>query len=97
MVFGNRQSYDLPVTKQLFLDQQKIKTFDNNEYVKPCDLFISSDGKGVSVIKNNTISFADGDYFEYPLKVSIVNDGGKAYYKWLALENREVVVYQKAY
>jgi len=82
---------------QLFLDQQKIKTFDNNEYIKPCDLFVSSDGKGVSVIKNNTISFADGDYFEYPLKVSIVNDGGKAYYKWLALENREVVVYQKAY
>ncbi len=81
---------------QLFLDGQVVKTF-TNEAPKPCDLFVSSDGKGVTQIKDNILSFSDGDYFEYPLKVSIVNLGGKPYYKWMALENKEVVVYQKPY
>lgn len=82
---------------QLYRDGQGIKTFDNGTYVKPCDLFVSSDGLGVTLIKDNKVSFADGDYFEYPLKISIVYSGGKPYYKWLALENKEVVVYQKPY
>ncbi len=64
---------------------------------KPCDLFVSSDGKGATQIKNNTISFSDGGLFEYPLKVAIVTVGGKPYYKWMALENKDVVVYQKPY
>src|SRR5579859_135174 len=80
---------------QLYRDGQVIKTFANDAYPKPCDLFVSSDGQGVTQIKSNTVSFADGDYFEYPLKISIVNIAGKLYYKWLALENREVVIYQK--
>ncbi len=81
---------------QILIDGQVIKTF-TNESPKPCDLFVSSDGKGVTEIKNNILSFSDGDYFEYPLKVAIVNVGGKPYYKWLALENKDVVVYQKPY
>ena len=82
---------------QLYADGQVIKTFGHDEYPKACDLFVSSDGKGVTVIKDNKVSFADGDYFEYPLKIAIVNAAGKPYYKWLALENKEVVVYQKLY
>jgi hypothetical protein len=82
---------------ELSFDGQVIKTFANDEYPKACDLFVSSDGKGVTVIKDNKVSFADGDYFEYPLKMAIVNVAGKPYYKWLALENNEVVVYQKPY
>jgi len=82
---------------QLYLDGQVIKTFANDEYPKACDLFVSSDGKGVTIIKDNKVSFADGDYFEYPLKIAIVNVGGKTYYKWMALENKDVVVYQKPY
>lgn len=81
---------------RLYLDGQLIKTFAN-EIPRPCDLFVSSDGKGVTQIKDNILSFSDGDYFEYPLKVSIVTVGGKPYYKWMALENREVAVYQKPY
>jgi len=81
---------------QLYLDGQIIKTF-NEGSPKACDLFVNSDGKGATQIKNNTISFSDGDYFEYPLKVAIVYVGGKPYYKWMALENKEVVVYQKPY
>jgi hypothetical protein len=84
-------------TNQLFRDGLAIKTFTGNEYPKACDLFVSSDGRGVTVIKDNKISFSDGDYFEYPLKIAIVNLSGKPYYKWLALENKEVVVYQKPY
>lgn len=80
---------------QLYFDQQVIKTFANTEVVQPCDLFINPDGKGVSVVKNNTMSFADGDYYEYPLKIMMVHENGKSYFKWLALENQEVVVYQK--
>jgi len=82
---------------QLYLDGQVIKTFTNDEIPNACDLFVSSDGKGVTLIKNNTVSFSDGDYFEYPLKIAIVNVGGKPYYKWMVLENKEVVVYQKPY
>jgi hypothetical protein len=80
---------------QLYRDGQVIKTFTDNVYVKACDLFVSSDGTGVTIIKDNIVSFADGDHFEYPLKIIITTLNGKSYYKWLALENQEVVVYEK--
>ncbi|HEV8515938.1 MAG TPA: hypothetical protein VGQ59_21805 [Cyclobacteriaceae bacterium] len=82
---------------QLAMDGQVIKTFGNEGTPNPCDLFVSADGKGVTIIKDNKVSFADGDYFEYPMKIAIVYVGGKPYYKWMALENKEVVVYQKPY
>lgn len=82
---------------QLSMDGQVIKTFGNEGTPNPCDIFVSSDGKGATIIKDNKVSFADGDYFEYPMKVAIVYVGGKPYYKWMALENKEVVVYQKPY
>jgi hypothetical protein len=84
---GNNLSYD----------GQVIKTFDNSYSIEPCNLYVASDGKGVTSIKDNVISFADGDRFEYPLKIALVNGGGKMYFKWLALENQEVVIYQKPY
>jgi len=55
---------------------------------------VTPDGK-ITEIKDNTISFGDGDYFQFPLKVALINSGGKTYFKWLALEDREIVVYQK--
>jgi hypothetical protein len=82
---------------KLYRDGQLIKTFAEGNSANPCDLFVNADGTGVTQIKNNTISFADGDYFEYPLKVAIVYINGKPNYKWMALENKEVVVYQKPY
>jgi hypothetical protein len=82
---------------QLYVDGKSIKTFPSDASVSACDLFLTADGTGVTMIKDNTVSFADGDYFEYPLTMAIVSSGGKQYYKWLALENREVVVYQKPY
>lgn len=81
----------------LYLDGVLAKNLDEKESYQACDLFLGSDGKGVTIIKDNKVSFADGDYFEYPLKIAIVHSGGKPYYKWLALENKEVVVYQKPY
>ena len=92
---GNHVNY--LSNNQLFHDGQLIKTFDSNTITDPCNLFVSTDGKGVTMIKDNVISFADGDYFEYPLKTALVTISGKVYFKWLALENREVVVYQKPY
>ncbi len=83
------------VRNELYMDGRMIKTFDENSNYEPCNLFIDSDGKNISVVKDNIISFGDGDRYEYPLKISLVNIGGKAYFKWMALENREVVVYQK--
>ncbi|HTH55772.1 MAG TPA: hypothetical protein VL728_06975 [Cyclobacteriaceae bacterium] len=81
----------------VFYDGQVIKTFENNSSIEPCNLYVASDGKGVSLIKDNIVSFADGDHFEYPLKIALVNNAGKMYFKWLALENQEVVIYQKPY
>ena len=81
----------------LYLDGNFTTSFDDGTSYKPCDLFISSDGKGVTSIKNSAISFADGDYFQYPLKVTIIDAGGKSFYKWLALEGNELAVYQKPY
>jgi hypothetical protein len=81
---------------ELYLDGQVIKTFANGA-PNPCDLFVSSDGKGVTLIKDKVVSFSDGDYYEYPLKIAIIYIGGKPYYKWMSLENKEVVVYQKPY
>jgi hypothetical protein len=92
---GNHLNY--LATNQLFHDGQLIKTFDSNNSIDPCNLFVSADGKGITMIKDNVISFADGDYFEYPLKTALVKINGKAYFKWLAMENREVVVYQKPF
>jgi hypothetical protein len=83
------------IKDQLYRDGQVIKTFEN-PHPSPCQLFLSSDGQSMTVIKNG-ISFADGDYFQYPLQVVIVNVGGKRYYKWLAQDNNEVAVYQKPY
>ncbi len=82
---------------QLTQDGNVIKTFDTNSSVDPCNIYLASDSKGITIVKNNTISFADGDYFEYPLKIALVSENGKNYFKWLALENREVVIYQKPY
>lgn len=81
----------------LTYDGQVIKTFEPNSSVDPCNLYVGADGKGITSIKDNIISFADGDHFEYPLKIALVNNGGKMYFKWLALENQEVVIYQKPY
>ncbi|HCW07998.1 MAG TPA: hypothetical protein DGG95_11615 [Cytophagales bacterium] len=81
---------------QLSVDGQIIKTFEG---VAPdaCGLYVTSDGKGLTTINNNIISFADGDYFEYPMEIALTNSGGKINYKWLAFENQELVVYQKPY
>jgi hypothetical protein len=81
--------------KQLYRDGQVIKTFDDF-YPKPCDLFLNPDGQSLTYIHNG-ISFADGDYFQYPLQVTIANVSGKPHYKWLAIEGNEAVVYQKPY
>jgi len=81
----------------LTYDGQVIKTFEGNDSVDPCNLYVGADGKGVTSIRDNIISFADGDHFEYPLKVALVNSGGKMYFKWVALEERDVVIYQKPY
>jgi hypothetical protein len=82
---------------QLFVDGKLVKTFGANEYTESCNIYVSADGNSATTIKNNIISFGDGDYFEYPLKINVVNINGKPYYKWLAYENNEVVVYQKPY
>lgn len=92
---GNHIIY-LSQTK-IYRDGQLVKTFNYGEYSNACDLFVGANGSSVTQIKDNKISFADGDHFEYPLKVSIIDSGGKPYYKWLAYENNEVVVYQKPY
>jgi hypothetical protein len=61
---------------KLYRDGQLIKTFGVGNYANPCDLFVNTDGTGVTQVKDNTISFADGDYFEYPLKIAIVYISG---------------------
>lgn len=81
----------------LSYDGHVIKTFEGNSSVDPCSLYVGADGKGVTSIKDNIISFADGDRFEYPLKIALIDSGGKMYFKWLALENQSVVIYQKPY
>jgi len=91
---GNHVMYI--IRNQFYRDGQVIKTFEDGFSPKPCDLFLSPDGQSLTLIKNG-ISFADGDYFQYPLKVTVVNVGGKPYFKWLAIENNEAVVYQKPY
>ncbi len=85
------------VKDELLLDGKVIRTFEANSNYDPCNLYVSSDSKGVAIVKDNKISFPDGDYYQYPLKMAIVNIAGQTYFKWLALENREVVVYQKPY
>jgi hypothetical protein len=85
------------VKETLSIDGNVVKTFEPNSSYDPCDLFVRSDAKGVAVVKDNSISFPDGDYFQYPLKMALVNSLGKAYLKWLALEDRQVVVYQKPF
>ena len=87
MLFKNSLSYD----------GQVIKTLEPNTSYDPCNLYVGADGKSVTSIKDNVISFGDGDRFEYPLKIAVVNNAGRVYFKWLALENQEVVVYQKPY
>ena len=84
------------LNNQLSVDGQILKTFDG---VAPeaCSLYVTADGKGVTTVINNVLSFADGDYFEYPMEIALVTSNGKLYYKWLAFENQEVVVYQKPY
>ncbi len=81
----------------LSIDGNVVRTFEPNTSYEACDLFVSSDGKGVALIKDNNISFPDGDYFQYPLKMALVHNAGLTYFKWLALEDRQVVVYQKPF
>ena len=78
---------------KVYRDGQLLQTFNDGSH-DPCNLFVTPDGK-ITEIKDNTISFGDGDYFQFPLKVALINSGGKTYFKWLALEDREIVVYQK--
>jgi len=78
---------------KLYRDGQLIKTY-GAETPDACNVFVTPDAK-VTEIKSNTILFGDGDFYQYPLKVDLVNENGKNYFRWLALENREVVIYQK--
>jgi hypothetical protein len=81
----------------LTIDGKVVKTFGEFESHEPCDIFVSSDGSGIAYIQDNNLSFPDGDYFQYPLKIALINSGGKVYFKWLALEDRQIVLYQKPF
>jgi hypothetical protein len=85
------------VKESVLIDGKVVKTFDANSSPKACDIFVSSDAKGVAVVNDNTISFPDGDYFQYPLKMALINTGGKVYFKWLAMEDKQIVLYQKPF
>ncbi len=80
---------------KVYVDGQVVKTFPENETHDPCNLYLSLDGKNMTEVKDQKIYFADGDYFEYPLKIESVNSVGRQYFKWLALEGNQLVVYQK--
>jgi hypothetical protein len=84
-------------SNDLYLDGVLVKKLEENAQIKPCDLFISPDGKEVTIKKGNMLYFNDGDFFQFPLQVALVNVGGKSYFKWLALENNELAAYQKPY
>jgi hypothetical protein len=79
------------------VDGNVIKTFPANSSIEACDLFVGSDGKGIAQVKDNAITFPDGDYFQYPLRMAVINSNGKSMFKWLALEDRQLVVYEKPF
>lgn len=82
---------------QIYLNGKSIKKFENAMNILPCDVFVAADGKSVTVIVENKISFADGDLYEYPLSLGVYKDGTSSFYKWLALEGNEIVLYKKPY
>ncbi|MBS1556380.1 MAG: hypothetical protein JSU09_15780 [Bacteroidetes bacterium] len=80
---------------QLFLDGKAVKTFENAMNIEPCDVFVGADGKSVTTIVENKILFADGDTYAYPMALGIYKEASGNFFKWLALEGKELVLYKK--
>ncbi|MCA4897243.1 MAG: hypothetical protein ACK514_08260 [Bacteroidota bacterium] len=80
---------------QLFLDGKAVKTFENAMNIEPCDVFVGTDGKSVTTIVENKILFADGDTYAYPMALGIYKEASGNFFKWLALEGKELVLYKK--
>lgn len=80
---------------QLLLDGKVVKTFENALNIEPCDVYVGTDGKSVTAIVENEILFADGDTYAYPMALGIYKEASGNFFKWLALEGKELVLYKK--
>jgi hypothetical protein len=69
--------------------------FKTENYIAPCDLWISSNGTDYAWADYNNIFFKDGTKFPAPLEIRYITAGGKGYLKWISLEEGKNVVYYK--
>jgi hypothetical protein len=64
----------------------------SEEYISPCDMWISSNGKDYAWAGYEHIIFSEGTKSAAPLVIKHVESGGKSYLKWIALEEGEKLV-----
>lgn len=69
--------------------------FKSEEYISPCDMWISSNGKDYAWANYENIFFSDGTKFVAPLVIRYVESAGKGYLKWIALEEGKNLMFYK--
>ena len=69
--------------------------FKSQEYISPCDIWVSGNGKDYAWANYEKLMFSDGSMFAAPLVINYVQAGGKGYLKWVALEEAKNLVFYK--
>jgi hypothetical protein len=72
--------------------------FKSEDFISPCDIWISSNGKDYAYANYENLVFSDGTKFVAPLVINYVQITGKGFLKWIALEDKKnLVFYKKAF
>jgi len=69
--------------------------FKSEDYISPCDMWISSNGKDYAWANYENIFFSDGTKYVAPLVINYSVSGGKGYLKWIALEEGKNLMFYK--
>ncbi len=72
--------------------------FTSEDYISPCDLWIGNNGKDYAYADYENLVFCDGTKFIAPLVINYIENDGKWYLKWIALEEgKNLVLYKKPF
>jgi hypothetical protein len=81
---------------QVFLNG--IALFRTEDNVSACDIWFSAVGKDYAWANYQKLVFADGSSYPAPMVITNVNENGKAYLKWLSLEDgKNLVFYTRSF
>ena len=78
---------------EISLDGKSL--FKSEDYISPCDMWVSNNGKDYAWANYENLHFNDGTKLTAPIVIGYSESGGKGYLKWIALEEGKNLVFYK--